>query len=167
MRILATLLLPLALLACAASCREEPTPATPTGPLRIVPLDSGPPSGLEARVEVASDPASRSRGLMRRKSLPPDTGMLFIYPDERPLEFWMKNTLIPLSICFIDRNGRIVRILDMEPDPGTPDHPLPRYGSGRSALYALEMERGWFRAHGVREGDVVVIHASILAVRAR
>ncbi|MHC4473737.1 MAG: DUF192 domain-containing protein [Planctomycetota bacterium] len=173
MRITLALLLPLVFLACA-SCQGEETETDPRGgPLLLVPsfpgveLPRGQSGGTVARVEVAADPASRHRGLMERDSLQADTGMLFVYPTERPLEFWMKNTRIPLSICFIDRAGVVVRILDMEPDPGTPDHLLPRYRSGRPATYALEMERGWFRAKGVRVGDRVRFHPTLLDLRSR
>src|SRR4029450_8642685 len=69
-------------------------------------------------VEVAATPAARARGLMFRKELPEDRGMLFVFPDERVLDFWMRNTEIPLSIAFAEASGRIVRIADMEPRSG-------------------------------------------------
>ena len=100
-------------------------------------------------VEVAATPASRGRGLMFRKELPADRGMLFVFPEERVLEFWMRNTEIPLSIAFADASGRIVRIADMEP------RSEEIVSSGAPARYALEVNRGWFAAHGVSGGDTL------------
>jgi len=100
-------------------------------------------------VEIAFTEAARSRGLMFREALAADHGMLFIFPDERPRSFWMRNTRIPLSIAYADSGGRIVRIAEMEPFSETS---IP---SGAPARYALEMVRGWFLRHGVREGDTI------------
>ena len=88
-------------------------------------------------------------GLMGRVSLLPDQGMLFIYPDEAPRSFWMKNTPLPLSIAFMDVNGRIVHIADMRP---LSEAPIP---SQHPAMYALEMTQGWFGEHGVKVGQSV------------
>ncbi len=113
-----------------------------------------PTMGLELgehriRVEVADDPDERAQGLMFREQLGEDRGMLFVYPDVRARSFWMENTTIPLSIAFIDDRGAIFRIRDMKPLDR--DHTY----SGLPARYALEMNRGWFEAHGVGEGAVV------------
>ena len=98
------------------------------------------------RAEVAADHASRGRGLMHRKSLAPNAGMLFIF-DEAALHcMWMKNTYIPLSVAFIDEKGEIVNIADMQP------HSEQTHCSARPALYALEMTRGWFAERGIRPG---------------
>jgi uncharacterized membrane protein (UPF0127 family) len=75
--------------------------------------------------------------------------MVFVYPSEGRRAFWMKNTPLPLSIAFIDAQGRIVRIADMEP------HDLTPVPSGRPAMYALEMPRGWFALRSVAVGDQV------------
>ena len=69
----------------------------------------------QLEVEVAATPATRSRGLMFRESLPDGRGMLFVFPKEQPLQFWMRNTTLPLSIAFADDSGRIVHIADLEP----------------------------------------------------
>lgn len=100
-------------------------------------------------VEVADDAEERALGLMYRKSMPADAGMVFVYPDARPLSFWMENTSIPLSIAFIDADGVILNIEDMIP--------FDRTGirSDGPAMYALEMNRGWYKSHGVDEGDRV------------
>ena len=101
------------------------------------------------RVEVADEEVERSQGLMFRDTLAADAGMLFVYPDVRERTFWMKNTRVPLSVAFLDPTGVIVRIADMRPL----DTNLT--ASGAPVGYALEMNRGWFAAHGVREGDRV------------
>jgi uncharacterized membrane protein (UPF0127 family) len=103
----------------------------------------------EIWVEVARTPEERSRGLMGRKHLGKDGGMLFIFETEDYHGFWMKDTLIPLSLAFIDKDGRIVRITDMR--PLTLDSHIPP----RPILYALEMNKSWFSSHGIRAGDVV------------
>jgi len=103
----------------------------------------------EIWVDVAKTPEERNHGLMGRKHLGKDEGMLFIYETEDYHGFWMKDTVIPLSIAFIDQDGRIVSITDMRPQ--TLDSHVPP----RPILYALEMNRGWFSSHGIKTGDVV------------
>lgn len=100
-------------------------------------------------VEVAADDPSRSYGLMNRPSLPPDTGMLFVFDAVGQPCFWMKNTPLPLSIAFIDSDGVIVNMADMQPY-STRSH-CPK-GPVR---YALEMEQGWFSSKGVQAGAYV------------
>ncbi len=103
----------------------------------------------EIWVEVARTPEERSLGLMGRKHLGKDDGMLFIFEREDYHGFWMKDTLLPLSIAFIDKNGRIVWMTDMKPltlDSHVPPRPI---------LYALEMNKGWFSSHGIKVGDGV------------
>ena len=101
------------------------------------------------KVEVAHTHELRQRGLMHRDSLGEDRGMLFVYPEEAPRSFWMKNTRIPLDIAFVRTDGTIVRIAQMKPlDTETTPSLYP-------ARYALEMNVGWFEAHGVEKGDVV------------
>ena len=99
--------------------------------------------------ELAQSAGERARGLMYRKELGKNDGMLFVFPDEEIRSFWMKNTLIPLSIAYIDSDFVIVRIVDMNPQT-TDGH-----GSSKPVRYALEVNRGWFRDHGVREGAKV------------
>ena len=101
-------------------------------------------------VEVAGTPEARACGLSHRRSLPADQGMIFVYPKETPLSFWMKDTEIPLSIAFLDDTGRILSIQDM-----VPMQTEERYRSPRPARYALEVNQGWFLEHGVEVGDVV------------
>jgi uncharacterized protein len=104
------------------------------------------------RVEVASTDAQRQQGLMFRRRLAPRTGMVFLFGTPVRGGFWMKNTLIPLSIAFTARNGRILRILDMT--PCTAD-PCPIYDPGLEYSRALEVNRGAFRRWGVRVGHVL------------
>lgn len=105
--------------------------------------------GHEVKVEVADDEEERRRGLMHRDSLPEDQGMLFVYSEERTLSFWMRNTNIPLDVAYLDRRGTIVDIRSMDPQTDR------LYESRQPAMYALEMNRGWFRDHGVGVGDRV------------
>jgi uncharacterized membrane protein (UPF0127 family) len=103
----------------------------------------------EIWVEVAKTPEETSRGLMGRKHLGKDEGMLFIFEREDYHAFWMKDTPIPLSIAFIDKHGKIVAIREMKPlTLNTYDPPEP-------VLYALEMNRGWFTQNGIKAGEVV------------
>lgn len=100
-------------------------------------------------VEMARTDEERSQGLMNRKSLTDGKGMLFVFEKDQILSFWMKNTLIPLSIAFISSEGKILEIHDMEPGDMNPLH------SSRSARYALETPQAWFSRAGVAVGDVL------------
>ncbi len=103
----------------------------------------------EISVEVAKTPEERAHGLMGRKDFGKDEGMLFVFETEDYHGFWMKDTHVPLSIAFIDKEYRIVRITDMKPrtlESHIPPQPI---------LYALEMKRGWFSIHGIKVGDMV------------
>lgn len=96
--------------------------------------------------EVATTPDQQTTGLMYRFSLKPDHGMIFVFDRAEPRSFWMKNTYVPLSIAFIDSDGRIVNITDMAPqDERT-------HWSNGPAQYALEMRKGWFVDHGIAAG---------------
>lgn len=127
---------------------QEATDSPRFGPggqlIRRVDISVG---GLPISVEIADTPALRETGLMNRDSLPANHGMLFVYADEQMRSFWMRNTKIPLDIAFIDRNGSIVNIEQMEAQ--TDENTL----STAPAMYALEMSLGWFEANGVGVGD--------------
>ena len=101
------------------------------------------------KVEIAHTPAARQTGLMHRTALPEHQGMLFAYPDSETRCMWMKNTLIPLSVAFIDARGRILNIEDMQPK--TRDY----HCSTGSVQFSLEMNLGWFRTNGAQAGDKV------------
>jgi uncharacterized membrane protein (UPF0127 family) len=96
--------------------------------------------------EVVSDYATRAQGLMHRKNLAQNAGMLFIFDNQAVHCMWMKNTLIPLSVAFIDDAGTIVNIADMEP------HSEASHCAAQPVRYALEMNRGWFAARGIKPG---------------
>ena len=98
------------------------------------------------RAEVAADYSSRARGLMHRRSLAPNAGMLFVFEDAALHCMWMKNTYVPLSVAFLDEKGEIINIADMEPQSER------SHCATRPARYALEMERGWFAQRGVKPG---------------
>lgn len=103
-------------------------------------------AGNTVTAEIADTPALRRQGLMHRPSMAEDHGMIFVYPDAQPRSFWMKNTLLPLSIAYIDQHGQIVHIADMMP---MDESPVP---SNQPAMYALEMPQGWFDAHQITPG---------------
>ena len=99
--------------------------------------------------EVADTPATREIGLMRRKFMPQGAGMLFLFDRSATQCMWMKNTLIPLSVAFIDERGRIVNIADMQPLTET------SHCASRPVRYALEMNLGWFKKRGIGAGAVI------------
>lgn len=103
----------------------------------------------EIWVEVAKKEEERGKGLMGRTILEKEEGMLFIFEDEGYHGFWMKNTLLPLSIAFIDKKGEIVWITDMKPLT------LSTHNPPKPVLYALEMNKGWFSINGIKIGDIV------------
>ncbi len=101
------------------------------------------------QAEVADTPMTRELGLMRRRFMAQGSGMLFLFDQPAIQCMWMKNTLIPLSVAFIDERGRIVNIADMQPLNET------SHCASRPARYALEMNQGWFRKRGIAAGTVV------------
>ncbi len=134
------------LIACAFllqgfSCESKPKSDLPIIPLKV--------DGHNIWAEVANREATRSSGLMFRREMAWDDGMLFVFPDSDQRYFWMKNTLIPLSIAFMDNQGMILNILEMPPQT---EQTFPSAGPAR---FALEMNAGWFTKEGVKPGDVV------------
>ncbi|MBU1077150.1 MAG: DUF192 domain-containing protein [Spirochaetes bacterium] len=100
--------------------------------------------------EVVDTEETRTKGLMYRKSLEENEGMLFIFDQNRVVSFWMKNTFIPLSVAFIDSNYKIVNIAQMSPL----DEETHHY-SYSPVKYALEVNQGWFKKHNIEPGDRV------------
>lgn len=100
-------------------------------------------------VEIADRPDTRMLGLMYREYLPDSMGMLFIFERPQILRFWMKNTSIPLDIAFIKEDGTIIDIQTMAPFDTT------LHSSPENAKFALEVNRGWFKEHGITVGDTV------------
>lgn len=103
----------------------------------------------ELRVEVASTPTTRACGLSQRDRLDPERGMLFVFSEAAPRTFWMKDTRIALSIAFLDDEKRVLNVLAM-----APLQTEQRYPSAGDAAYALEVNQGWFEAHGIAEGGL-------------
>jgi uncharacterized membrane protein (UPF0127 family) len=102
------------------------------------------------RAEVAHTFETRAQGLMFRQSLGPNEGMFFVFPRAEIQCMWMKNTLIPLSVAFLDEKGKIVSISDMQPQTET------SHCAAAPAKFALEMNRGWFSAHGIKAGASIL-----------
>jgi hypothetical protein len=126
------------------------------GPSGALALDyqlrgSGQP--VTVHLEVASDPPSRTRGLSGRTSVPPGTGMVFLYPRDSTGGFWMKDTLVPLSIAFVATSGRVVSVSEMVPCKADP---CQVYNPGGPYRYAVELPAGGFAAAGVGPGGMVL-----------
>ncbi|MGZ3721677.1 MAG: DUF192 domain-containing protein [Bdellovibrionales bacterium] len=105
---------------------------------------------------VADDEERRAQGLMFIEKMPENTGMLFVFEDERVLGFWMKNTLIPLSIGFFDAKGVLIDIQEMKVAASIMEVSPPSYKSNGAAAFALEMNTGWFAKHGIKTGSHLV-----------
>ncbi len=117
-------------------------------------------NGKTARAEVAFTQKDRTMGLMFRDKLDKDHGMLFIFPRERNLSFWMKNTKIPLSIAFINSSEVITQIESMSP------YSLLNHASKDKVRFALEMEDGWFMKNGIKAGNKVGFSPEIRNLKA-
>ena len=124
-------------LALLAGCRER-------GPVAVI---RGPGGAVEVALEVAATPAARARGLMYRTSLAEGHGMLFIFDEDASHGFWMKNTLIPLDMLFIARDGTVVGIHPNATPLSTADIRV-----GTPSRYVLEVPGGWAARHGVAAG---------------
>lgn len=147
---LASLLL---LLAVACGQAEEASDPSPSPALSIR-TDDG---IVSLDVQVSDTPAERRTGLMGRESLSPYDGMVFLWEEPVVSTFWMKDTLIPLSIAFWDEGGRIISILDMAP---CIEDPCPTFGPDQPFVGAVEVDRGAFERHGVVLGDTVELTLS-------
>lgn len=108
---------------------------------------------VKVHAQIADDEEKREHGLMFIKSLPPNDGMLFVFEDERPLSFWMKNTLIPLSIGFFNAQGELVDMQEMKPADSLMEKRPPTYPSAAPAAFALEMNTGWFKKNHINIGS--------------
>lgn len=100
--------------------------------------------------EVAYTQATRMQGLMNRPKMAEQQGMLFVFPDKARHCMWMRNTLLPLSVAFLDDAGRIINIEDMEPQTEN------NHCASRPARFALEMNQGWFKRKGIAEGGPII-----------
>jgi uncharacterized membrane protein (UPF0127 family) len=112
------------------------------------------------RLEVCSSDGERAMGLMYRRSLAKDAGMIFVFPEERQNSFWMKNTYIPLDMVFVGQDMKVVGILHDVP----PLNQLPR-AVGKPSLYVLEFAAGSMRRYGVEEGAVLKVLSPLPAAQ--
>ncbi len=129
----------LAAAAAAAPAQDGPQPKLPTVPLT---------AGMHViQAEVAETPTQQMVGMMHRRTMGANEGMLFVYDQPQRLCFWMRNTLIPLTIAFVADDGRIVHTADMKPLDET-SHCTPE-----PVRFALEMNQGWFAKRGMKKGD--------------
>jgi len=135
------LFLTLGLLLLVSACRSGEKSDLPIAHLKI--------DGHEVVAEVANKPVTRESGLMFRKDMDWDHGMVFVFPDIEVRAFWMKNTILPLSIAYMDGKGVILNILEMPPETEN------TFFSAGQAKYALEMNTGWYAKNGVKPGDLV------------
>jgi uncharacterized membrane protein (UPF0127 family) len=103
-------------------------------------------AGHKLTVEVADTEANRMQGLMHRRILPENRGMLFVFREVAYHAMWMMNTYIPLSVAFLDERGVIINIEDMKP------HTQDTHAAAKPAKYALEMNQGWFAKRGIKPG---------------
>ena len=147
----------LLLIVYAIACSQPNTPAPPTTMTRPAPaVASTAPrvilaDGTPIHVEIAADDETRAQGLMYRDRVRDGWGMLFFFPAEEPLAFWMKDTLVPLDMIWIG-GDLVVRSVTSDVPPCKAD-PCPNYPSGAPARYVLEVAAGVSRAHGVKPGD--------------
>ena len=124
-----------------------------TSGLRTLTIEASGGESVQVRVEIADEPDEQATGLMNRTALGEDRGMLFVFSSEEDRSFWMKDTLIPLSIAYMNSEGRIVDIRDMKALDDDPPH----YDSAEPARYALEVNKGFFDERGVKVGDRVEV----------
>lgn len=120
--------------------------------------------GERFEVEIAADDVARARGLMFRRELAPDRGMLFIHDHEQPQAFWMKNTYIPLDILYFDRDRRLVSA-SLRTPPCSGGDRCPAYPSAGPALYTLELNAGIAERLGVSRGDELKLGPTIQSAR--
>ena len=139
----------------AAACTDDTIGTPPGRPSSTVTFEGG---GARLHVEIADDAEEQRRGLMGVEELPTDEGMAFVWTEPVEDTFWMKDTLIPLSIAFVDEGGRVVGIRDMPP---CGSDPCPHYGIDEPYVLAIEANLGWFDDHGVGVGDQAELRASL------
>jgi len=139
-----------ALIALAGCSQSDPSDRVS---LRLHPVTI---QGHELRVEIAADAQKRELGLGYRSSLPENGGMLFVFPQVQPQNFWMKNCLIDLDIAYIGDDGKIVDVLRMKTvPPAERTRPSVHYPSSRPVRYVLETNAGWFESKGIGPGALV------------
>jgi uncharacterized membrane protein (UPF0127 family) len=134
--------------ACGASGPSLPaSPGVPASETVTLTFTNVEGETVELLVEIADTPEERARGLMFREQLPEDRGMLFVFEHDTTSGFWMKDTLIPLTVAFVAVDGRVIDIQDMEPLSEETHFPSGPY------RYAVEANQGWFQRHQVLPGS--------------
>lgn len=139
----------LCLLFLAGGCEQQSKSALPTTKMQI--------GNRTFVLEVARTPAQQEKGLMERDSMPADHGMIFTFPEEQVLSFWMKNTRFPLDIIFCDSKGKVVSIHQMKA------YDLTNTSSNYPARYAIELNKDAASGTGVKVGDVLNIPSAARA----
>lgn len=120
----------------------------------------------ELKLEYALNDIQRGTGLMRRSFLCENCGMFFIFDNTQPLSFWMKNTLIPLDIIFITKEGKISNIEQASPEPNSKDDSqYPTYRSKENSIYVLEVNQGWAEKNQLKTGDKVKIESLLTQLK--
>jgi uncharacterized membrane protein (UPF0127 family) len=117
-------------------------------------------SGAALHVDVADTAQEQREGLMGVETLPEDEGMAFVFDEQSDSTFWMKDTLIPLSIAFVDDSGRVIGTRDMQPCEADP---CPAYGIDQPFVLAVEANLGWFDRAGIQIGDHAELRMSAYA----
>ena len=118
-------------------------------------------AGKVITVEIAETERQHERGLMRRESLGKDQGMLFVFNEDQPRSFWMKNTIINLSIGYFDHSKKLIDIQEMKAVASVMETNPPPYPSAQPATYALEMSEGWFKKNKIKLGAVFKFNKSV------
>lgn len=132
--------------------RKEPRLADQAQKLKTEEITVG---GKKIIAEIADNDDTRERGLMYRKFMRENEGMLFVFDRDESLSFWMKNTLIPLAIGYFDSDRKLIEVIEMVPAPIGDMYPKS-YPASKPARYALEMNKGWYARHGVKPGAELV-----------
>jgi uncharacterized membrane protein (UPF0127 family) len=151
---------PVAVFALLTACGNHE--AKPAAPPKSV--DDRFAIGLGAhlvKLQLAILPHEMQQGLMYRKSMGPDEGMIFLYDRPQQMSFWMRNTELPLDIGYFDSDGKLKEVYPLYPHD---ERPVQSLGARQ---FAVEMNQGWFRSHGIKAGDAIDLKALAEAVRAR
>lgn len=130
-----------------SACQEDAAPSAPLAPTPPA-ANTVTVNNASLTVAIAASAAARQQGLMGVSRMAADSGMLFAFADDRQRAFWMKDTPIPLSIAFLDANKKIIFLADMAPNSTTVVGGL----NAAPMRYAIEVNQGWFAAHGVTVG---------------
>ena len=162
----------LAALLLAASCEKDkpnmpPSVVTQKPPIETAAGQAQPRlktimlylGAAELTVEIADENHERQAGMMHRTTMQENEGMLFVFPYPHQSGFWMKNTIVPLSIAYIDRASRVVEIYDLQPS-----NTKPVESRSDRIQYALEVNQGWFAKNGIKPGAVIATDQGSLAV---